>query len=110
MLLHLGGDRSVRLDEVEALLDFGLFAKTPSNREFLEVARSEKRLETSAARRAEAVVVAGERVLLSPLSHFTLARRARLGVIGRKGAGVQADKPGRLKRPAKQGNLPPPTP
>ncbi len=110
MLLHLGQDRSVRLDQVEALLDFGLFAKSPSNREFLEVARSERRLDAPAALKAQAVVVTGARVLVSPLSRFTLARRAELIRSGRKTDGTQPNKTGPVKRPARRGNRPTPPP
>ncbi len=81
MLLHLGGDRSVRLAEVEALLDSRLFIRSPANREFIDLARSEGRLAARTERPARTVVVTGGPILLSPLSRATLTRRAtaRLG-------------------------------
>ncbi len=79
MLLHLGEDRSVRLDEVEALLDFRLFVDCPANRDFLHVARGEGRVRGTAKIEGETLVLAGDRLFLSALSRATLARRATTG-------------------------------
>ncbi|RJQ07634.1 MAG: DUF370 domain-containing protein [Bacillota bacterium] len=77
MLLHLGENRSVRLDRVEAVFDYHLFKSHLVNRQFLDLARSEGRLE---GRRdgAQSVILSGRRVILSILSRQTLARRAGL--------------------------------
>lgn len=106
MLLHLGEDRTVSLDRVEALFDFGLFARLPANRDFLEMARSEKRLLQVSTLPAKTVVVAGEKVFLSPLSRATLARRSALGPAGLGAlhrASGQMDGPSSDKSPAIRG-------
>jgi hypothetical protein len=76
MLLHLGGDQAVRITDVEALLDFRLFSRTPANREFLALARSQGRLLTVRGAAAETVVLTRGSVWLSPLSRSALRGRA----------------------------------
>lgn len=80
MLLHLGEDRYVRLDEVVAILDYRLFAGAAANRDFLQLSRSERRLEGTCELAPETAVIADDRVVLSPLSRQTLARRASAGL------------------------------
>lgn len=66
----------MRLDAVEALLDRHLFDRLPVNRQFLALARSDGRLEALPRdEAAQTVVLAGKRVILSPLSRRTLATR-----------------------------------
>jgi len=76
VLLHLGGNRSVRLAEIEALFDSSLFVRSPVNREFIDLARSEGRLAARTEQPARTVVITGGPILLSPLSRATLTRRA----------------------------------
>lgn len=77
MLFHLGEDRSLRLDRLTALLDFGLFLRNPGNREFLQLAGSEGRLEgVPSGLSPETLVLAGRQVRLSAISRQTLAARA----------------------------------
>ncbi len=88
MLLHIGDDRSVRLRDVEAIFDAGLFvSRNPANREFLASARAGGRVEGGESPPGS-LVLAGRRVLLCPLSRFTLARRAAGGLRALAGAGA----------------------
>jgi hypothetical protein len=78
MLLHLGEERSVRLETLVAILDYGLFKK--ANAQFLQMAKSEGRLDPGGELPAESVVIAGGRVIFSQLSRKTMTGRAGLGL------------------------------
>lgn len=81
MLLLIGDNRTIRAKEIEAIFDYALFARSRPNQDFLEIARSEGRLEGLVS--PASVVVAGDRVILSAVSPATLARRAARRWLGR---------------------------
>ncbi len=66
---------TVRLSEVIAILDLKRIAHAPASREYLEVARSERRLEAIPSD-AKSLVVTRKTIFPSPISSITLARRA----------------------------------
>lgn len=81
MPLHVGDDRSVGLGEVVGIFDHAIFTRSKVNGHFLRLARSEGRLLDLGDQSpgAATVVLTRREVILSPLSHRTLARRAEGG-------------------------------
>ncbi|MDA8346547.1 MAG: DUF370 domain-containing protein [Thermaerobacter sp.] len=66
---------TVRLSEVIAILDLQRAAHAPASREYLEVARSEHRLEGIPSD-TKSLVITAKTIFPSPISSITLARRA----------------------------------
>lgn len=82
MPLHVGDDRYVHPAEVVAILDHAIFVRSRVNTHFLHLARGEGRLMILGEHKPKesaTVVVTGREVIISPLSHRTLARRAQAG-------------------------------
>ncbi len=65
----------MRLSEVIAILDLQRTAHAPASREYLEVARSERRLGEIPSD-AKSLVITAKTIFPSPISSVTLARRA----------------------------------
>ena len=74
-LLHIGNDVTVRLGEVLAILDLERTENAPATREYLQMARVEKRL-GSMGDDVKSLVVTERVVHPSPISSVTLHRRA----------------------------------
>lgn len=78
MLLHLGENKAVMLKDVILIMNMENALQSPVNREFLEIARDERRV-VSIAEPAKTLVLAGSRAsstaYLSPVSGNTLCRR-----------------------------------
>jgi len=75
MLLHVGADRSVRSDDIVAIIDIRMAAQSPSTKEFLEVMKDEGVLEDISEGDPKSFVITGDRVYLSPISALTLSKR-----------------------------------
>jgi hypothetical protein len=78
MLLHLGDNRAVLLKDLIMILNMDTVDASPVNREFLEIARDEKRV-VSLTGPHKTLVLAHQggtsTVYLSPVSGSTLSRR-----------------------------------
>jgi len=75
LLLHIGSDVTVRLAEVIAILDLERTENAPATREYLQMARVEKRL-GEIGEDVKSLVVTERMIYPSPISSVTLARRA----------------------------------
>jgi len=75
MFLHVGADRSVRSDDIVAIIDIRTAAESLATREFLEVMKDEGVLEDISERDPKSFVITGDRVYLSPISALTLSKR-----------------------------------
>lgn len=77
--LHLGGDIAITSNEVVAILDLDSQALAEASAEFLQIAREEGFVHDLAGDKAKSLIVATKnRVFLSPISSWTLQRRADL--------------------------------
>lgn len=78
MLLHLGENKAVMLRDVILILNMENALDSPVNREFLEIAKDEKRVVTIADPAKTLVLVrrnGSSTAYLSPVSGNTLSRR-----------------------------------
>jgi hypothetical protein len=80
MLLHIGGDVTVRLRDVVAVIDQNALRHSAVTREFVALAKAEGRF-VAGAEEAKSYVVTTSLVYASPISALTLARRAQLGEV-----------------------------
>ncbi|GEM_PF-591151 len=77
--LHLGGDVAITAQEVVAILDLQSQALAEASLEFLEIAKEEGFVHDLAGEKAKSLILATKnRVFLSPISSWTLQRRADL--------------------------------
>ena len=81
MLLHIGGDVSVRLREIVVLLDGEAVKHSAASREFIELAKAEGRFVATSREEPKSYVITTHLVYASPISALTLARRAELGEV-----------------------------
>lgn len=75
MFLHLGGDATARLSDIVAILDYRA-ARSAASKEYLQLARSENRLQDISEGDPKAFVITRNTVFLSPISSLTLKKRA----------------------------------
>lgn len=76
MFLHVGADVVVSLKRVVAILDLRSSATAESTREFLALAKGEKKVTDISAGDAKSMVLTDNEILLSPISSLTLKKRA----------------------------------
>lgn len=81
LLLHIGGDTSVRLREVIAIVDVSAIDSSPQTRDFVALAKAEGRVEGVIDASVKSLVILESQVYPSPISSTTLARRAAAGEI-----------------------------
>jgi len=78
MLLHLGENKAVLLKDVILILDMEKALDSPVNKEFLEIARDEKRVVSITDSPKTMVLISKKRTstaYLSPVSGSTLSKR-----------------------------------
>ncbi|MDP2859862.1 MAG: DUF370 domain-containing protein [Bacillota bacterium] len=75
MFLHVGADRSVRSDDIIAIIDLRAADLSPATREFLTVMKDEGVLEDISEGDPKSFVIINDRVYLSPISALTLSKR-----------------------------------
>ncbi|MCL6450683.1 MAG: DUF370 domain-containing protein [Acetobacteraceae bacterium] len=85
MFLHIGADAIVKLESVVGIFELGTRSSAPATREFLQLARAERRLVEVAFGPPKSFVVTQEAVYLSPISAVTLKKRA--GLLGAEDSG-----------------------
>jgi extracellular matrix regulatory protein B len=76
MFLHVGADVVVSLKRVVGILDMRSISASDATRDFLSLARSEKRVTDISGGDAKSVVLTDSEVYLSPISSLTLMKRA----------------------------------
>ena len=76
MLLHIGGETSVKSKEIIAIIDIRTGAQSAATREFLELVKDQNMLVDISTGDAKSSVVTQYRTYLSPISAVTLGRRA----------------------------------
>ena len=80
MFLHLGGEVSVSIKDVIAIIDISQKNKSKITREFLKVADEEGFIEKISNEQPKAFIIAEvkkkSKVFLSPISSVTLLKRA----------------------------------
>lgn len=77
--LHLGRDVAITTEEVVAILDLESWAQAEASLEFLAIAKEEGFIQDLAGEKAKSLILATKnRVFLSPISSWTLQRRADL--------------------------------
>lgn len=76
MFLHVGADVVVSVKNVVAILDLRSSKEAESTREFLTLARSQKRVTDIASGDAKSLVLTDTEMILSPISSVTLKKRA----------------------------------
>ncbi|MDQ7794629.1 MAG: DUF370 domain-containing protein [bacterium] len=74
--LHIGDDVAVPMAAIVAIIDLEAAGGALCTREFIELARAERRLVEVTTGPPRAAVLTAEEVLLSPISAATLAQRA----------------------------------
>ncbi len=76
MFLHLGNNITIPCKDIVALLDLSTASNSEKTREFLELARVEKRLEDSTdQQKAKTCVLTTDHVYFSSISTATLSKR-----------------------------------
>lgn len=80
--VHIGDDVVVPAAAIVAVVNLETTGEAAATREFLELARAERRVAVGPGGGARAAVIAGETVFLSPISASTLARRAARQPLG----------------------------
>jgi hypothetical protein len=75
VILHIGGDQAVRRREIVAIFDRRAVKMSKATKEFLELAQAEGRF-VPCPEEPKSYVVTADKVYASPISVWTLARRA----------------------------------
>lgn len=70
MFLHLGGDFSVRVEEIISVLDYKYINETETGKTFMK-----DRIDNVAGEKIKSVVVTDNKIYLSKLSPATLKKR-----------------------------------
>lgn len=76
MFLHVGSEIMVPIKQIVAIIDFRGTQTSPATREYLDVARTEKRLIDLSGGSPKSVIVTTNQVYLSPISSLTLKKRS----------------------------------
>ncbi|MCL6594897.1 MAG: DUF370 domain-containing protein [Firmicutes bacterium] len=82
MILHLGSDMSIRTREVIAIFDLDVIRPSQASREFLEIMESEGKLVRISNEPPKSAVLTENALYLSPISSWTILRRAEHGQFG----------------------------
>lgn len=75
MFLHVGGDFVVPAGDVIAIIDANLAEISPVTREFIELAKSEKKITDITKGNPKSYVLTDDRIIVSPISSLTLQKR-----------------------------------
>lgn len=75
MFLHVGGDFVVPTDNIIAIIDANLVEIAPVTREFIELAKSEKKITDITNGNPKSYVLTNEKIIASPISSLTLQKR-----------------------------------
>lgn len=79
MFLHLGGDFSVRVEEIISVLDYKYINETETGKKFMTDMKD--RIDNVAGEKIKSVVVTDSKIYLSKLSPATLKKRVEeLGI------------------------------
>lgn len=73
MFLHLGGDFSVRVEEIISVLDYKYINETETGKKFMTDMKD--RIDNVAGEKIKSVVVTDNKIYLSKLSPATLKKR-----------------------------------
>ncbi|WP_077616208.1 extracellular matrix regulator RemB [Caenibacillus caldisaponilyticus] len=77
MFIHLGEDTVIRIDEVVAIINYGLFLKDEGNKALIERAKMENKLRDIGRQMTKSVVITDKYIYFSPFSPTTLKKRSR---------------------------------
>lgn len=77
MFIHLGEDTVIRIDEVVAIINYGLFLKDEVNKALIERAKMENKLCDIGRQMTKSVVITDKYIYFSPFSPTTLKKRSR---------------------------------
>ena len=77
MFIHLGEDTVIRIDEVVAIINYGLFLKEEGNKALIERAKMENKLRDIGRQMTKSVVITDKYIYFSPFSPTTLKKRSR---------------------------------
>jgi regulator of extracellular matrix RemA (YlzA/DUF370 family) len=73
MFLHLGGDFSVRVEEIISVLDYKYMNETETGKKFMTDMK--EKIDNVAGEKIKSVVVTDDKIYLSKLSPATLKKR-----------------------------------
>ena len=73
MFLHLGGDFSVRVEEIISVLDYKYMNETETGKKFMTDMK--EKIDNVAGEKIKSVVVTDDKIYLSKLSPTTLKKR-----------------------------------
>ena len=73
MFLHLGGDFSVRVEEIISVLDYKYINETETGKKFMTDMK--EKIDNVAGEKIKSVVVTDDKIYLSKLSPATLKKR-----------------------------------
>ncbi len=76
VLLHIGSDITVNLDDVVAIMDRQACEHVPITRDYLDWARAEDRMHGAVDAATKTFVITTHGIYPSPISSTTLSRRA----------------------------------
>jgi len=77
MILHLGSDMSIRTREIVAVFDLESIRPAAASREFIEIMESEGKLVRVSSDEPKSAVLTNNALYLSPISSWTILRRAQ---------------------------------
>ncbi|HHY37612.1 MAG TPA: DUF370 domain-containing protein [Clostridia bacterium] len=80
MLLHVGSQVAIMTKEIVAILNYKAVIGSPATKEFIEVARAEKRLTDVSDGQRESILVLDNEVIISPIATSTLRKRVTADV------------------------------
>lgn len=76
MFLHVGADVVVSIKRVISIMDLRSISHAAASREFLSLARTERKIIDVVSENAKSVVLTDDEIYLSPISSLTLKKRA----------------------------------
>jgi hypothetical protein len=76
MFLHVGADVVVSIKRVISIMDLHSISHAEATREFLSLARTERKVVDVVSGNAKSMVLTADEIYLSPISSLTLKKRA----------------------------------
>ncbi|PRO64336.1 extracellular matrix regulator RemB [Alkalicoccus urumqiensis] len=76
MFIHLGGDMVLKAERIVAILDHMSEKDSPENQAFMQANRDGKKTQKVTEDPPKSMVITEDTVYLSPISSYTLKRRA----------------------------------
>ena len=73
--MHVGGDFVVPTGDIIAIIDANLVETSPVTREFIDLAKSERKVTDIAQGNPKSYVLTDDRLIISPISSLTLQKR-----------------------------------